>query len=834
MKQKLKKSMSITMVLMIIFYSLNIMAIPAEGEVVTPLLVATNDASAMVDSLLSDDFEYVVSNAQFSGVSGTAGTFSGAEDLVGFDSGIALSTGLLTQNSITIFQDGYDVEFDSQTSATLPSGKTYLDLGFPSNSFNDLSMLSFDVTADEEGMISFQYCVASEEYPEYIKYADQFVLRVNGVNYAIIPETSTPVSIGTINQNVNTIYYKGLVYDDDSQGAISTSNFIFDGKTVVFSVSAPVSVGVNNIELSIADFSDKALDSAVFIKAKSIKSRPAIPGVYGIGEKEGTDLNINRNEGTDGFSQVTLTFKNVEGGTISTSVLDYSDGESTKKIAIPLGAYSATISNANGGASIDPENATKILIEAAQPVVNNPVSLTKNIGNTATFSVTASVTDGGSLTYQWQKNTGSDWADISGATENSYTTGTLSYEDNGAQYRCVVTNAKNETVKTATSSTATLTINPEAVAPVIKVQPVNISEGIDETVIFKITAESTDDGTVTYQWQKYTKEGWSDISGATEREYVITSVTREEDDTKYRCIVVNSKNETSKSLVSKEAELAVGATVKAVEKRIDELIDPDKSTDEEIIDNQGKITDTKKLYDDLTNSERSTINEVRKTKLNKLIERLNAALVIKSKDEITGIEAQKISTSVLLPELNDENVSKVFVKLDVQKVSESEKPASVEKAFKVLSDDKKELVATYELSLIKTIYDLDNQVLSSGKISNSQIVDYISIQIPIPEGYEGREDLTVIYIDDEGNITPLETTIVTVDGVKYLEFKTNHFSQYAVTASVQEESNEIIDTEQIDTGDRNDLVVYFMIMSITGIISFSIISRKNKKTVYNK
>jgi hypothetical protein len=76
----------------------------------------------------------------------------------------------------------------------------------------------------------------------------------------------------------------------------------------------------------------------------------------------------------------------------------------------------------------------------------------------ATFSVTASVTLGGSVTYQWQKSddAGSTWANVSGATSSSLALSSLTNgSDNADQYRVVVSSTGAASV---TSSAATLTV----------------------------------------------------------------------------------------------------------------------------------------------------------------------------------------------------------------------------------------------------------------------------------------------------------------------------------------------------------------------------------------
>ena len=99
----------------------------------------------------------------------------------------------------------------------------------------------------------------------------------------------------------------------------------------------------------------------------------------------------------------------------------------------------------------------------AATITTQPSNVTETIGNTATFTVIAAVSDGGALTYKWQKSAdGSMWNDITGAINASYTTGTLVIGDNGSHYRCVVTNTNNGTTATATSSIATLTLDTAA------------------------------------------------------------------------------------------------------------------------------------------------------------------------------------------------------------------------------------------------------------------------------------------------------------------------------------------------------------------------------------
>ena len=84
----------------------------------------------------------------------------------------------------------------------------------------------------------------------------------------------------------------------------------------------------------------------------------------------------------------------------------------------------------------------------APSITSGPSDQSVTSGQTATFAVTADGT--APLTYQWQKN----GVDIAGATGASYTTPATTLADNGALFRCRVTNGAGS----VTSSSATLTV----------------------------------------------------------------------------------------------------------------------------------------------------------------------------------------------------------------------------------------------------------------------------------------------------------------------------------------------------------------------------------------
>jgi len=179
------------------------------------------------------------------------------------------------------------------------------------------------------------------------------------------------------------------------------------------------------------------------------------------------------------------------------------------------------------------------------PIINTqPVSQLLTTGSKATFSVSATSPDGGTLSYQWQKsvNGGTSWANISGATKASYTTAALKIADNGNQYRCVVTNKKGVETSNANSSVAILTVyNPATVAPRIIAQPENQTADDGGTATFEIEAEGTaEEDTLTYQWQKLVGASWVDIDGEETDTYKTDTLTSSDNGNRFRCVVRNT------------------------------------------------------------------------------------------------------------------------------------------------------------------------------------------------------------------------------------------------------------------------------------------------------
>jgi gliding motility-associated-like protein len=144
---------------------------------------------------------------------------------------------------------------------------------------NDAAVLEFDFVAQGDSM-NFKYMFGSEEYPEFVggvmNDAFGFFLSgpgINGpfsnnsVNLAVLPNTNTAVSVNTVNQNVNSIYYT-----PNNTSFYGTSTKLDAYTTVLVAAKGLICGQTYHIKLAIGDGGDSVYDSAVFLEAESFKS----------------------------------------------------------------------------------------------------------------------------------------------------------------------------------------------------------------------------------------------------------------------------------------------------------------------------------------------------------------------------------------------------------------------------------------------------------------------------------------------------------------------------------------------------------------------------------
>jgi len=182
------------------------------------------------------------------------------------------------------------------------------------------------------------------------------------------------------------------------------------------------------------------------------------------------------------------------------------------------GSYTCVVTNVAGSATSSAATFTVTALPVAPTITLQPTSQTVALGANVSFSVAASGTS--PFSYQWQLN----GANLSGATNPTLSLTNVGTNQAGT-YACIVTN----TVGSATSSLATLTVS---VPPNITTQPFNQTVDAGANVTFIVVAGGT--SPFAYQWRL----NGANISGATSATLNLTSVNVAQAGN-YTCLVTN-------------------------------------------------------------------------------------------------------------------------------------------------------------------------------------------------------------------------------------------------------------------------------------------------------
>ncbi len=195
--------------------------------------------------------------------------------------------------------------------------------------------------------------------------------------------------------------------------------------------------------------------------------------------------------------------------------------------------FTVTVTNSAGSVT---SNAATLTVNVPPTISAQPANQTVTVGQTATFSITASGT--GTLTYQWKKN----GTAVSGATAASYTTPATVASDNAAQFTVVVTGNAGS----VTSNAVTLTVN---TPPSITTQPASATVIAGQTATFSVAATGT--ATLKYQWN----QNGTAINGATSSSYTTPATTTANSGAQFTVTVSNIAG----NITSNAATLTVNA-----------------------------------------------------------------------------------------------------------------------------------------------------------------------------------------------------------------------------------------------------------------------------------
>lgn len=208
---------------------------------------------------------YTTFNEKMICPNGAVGMFTNVSSNIGITDGIVLTSGGinittgLNNNTSAGVNNGTPGDFDLDN---LSGATTY-----------DGCALEFDLVPACDSL-KINYVFGSEEYPEYVnkQFNDVFAFFISGPgitgtqNIALVPGTSSPVSINNINAGTNSQYFVNNTNGTTIQ---------YDGFTRPLTAKAQViPCQTYHLKLVIADVFDGIFDSGVFIKGNTIECSP--------------------------------------------------------------------------------------------------------------------------------------------------------------------------------------------------------------------------------------------------------------------------------------------------------------------------------------------------------------------------------------------------------------------------------------------------------------------------------------------------------------------------------------------------------------------------------
>jgi outer membrane protein OmpA-like peptidoglycan-associated protein len=233
--------------------------------------------------LLQEGSGLLIQNVSFKGRKESIARFwnESPEELI--DEGIILSTG-----------DVFDAKGpnDAMNTGKRASGLRDDNLqAIATGVVTDAVILEFDLLALKDS-IEFTYVFASEEYPEYVDMGVNDVFgffvkeiggrAINPINIARLPNQKQTVSIDNVNHRRNREYFlmsdfleaHSLEFWEKQPRMFMRANiFQFDGFTVPLKASIRLKEGKSyHLKIAIADVGDRLYDSAVLLKARSMRS----------------------------------------------------------------------------------------------------------------------------------------------------------------------------------------------------------------------------------------------------------------------------------------------------------------------------------------------------------------------------------------------------------------------------------------------------------------------------------------------------------------------------------------------------------------------------------
>jgi uncharacterized repeat protein (TIGR02543 family) len=249
-----------------------------------------------------------------------------------------------------------------------------------------------------------------------------------------------------------TLSYQWKKNGTDISGAI-TATYSINSVTSGDAGSYTVVVTNTNNGTTATSTSNAAILTFATATQLSTPSAPTVTATSG----STTSITISFSSDANASSYTVKVFDS--GVLVGTERTNFASGSAVTGLGAST-TYTVTVTAIGDGtiysdsAASSASSVTTNAVAVVATISSQPTSASKLLGQSVSFSVTATASDGGSLTYQWSKG----GTAISGATSSTYTIASVSSGDLG-NYTVAITNSKNGTTATRTSDIAALTID---------------------------------------------------------------------------------------------------------------------------------------------------------------------------------------------------------------------------------------------------------------------------------------------------------------------------------------------------------------------------------------
>ena len=436
---------------------------------------------------------------------------------------------------------GFAGETATFTVGTVGDNLTYQWQVFKDGAWTNASMndgaktatLSFEIKANANG--NKYHCIINDGYGNTVTTSEVTLTVKTAAGISTQPSNCSgfvgDIATFTIVAAGDNLSYQWQVFKD---GAWTNCSMNDGAKTATLSFEIKATANGNKYHCVITDgYGNSVTSTEVTLTAKTHLAITSEPGDFS--GRVGSTATFTVGAVGDGLTYQWQVLKDGEWTNCSMN-----DGAKTATLSFEIKAtangnkYHCIVTDSRENSLTTKE----VTLTAILPITitNQPVNFSGQAGDTAVFSVTA---NGNSLKYQWQTFKSGAWANCSntdGARTNTLTLEAKSSR-NGTIYRCVITDADNNTVNT---NEVTMTV----ITPLaITTQPSNFKGVIGDTAVFTVKATGDD---LKYQWQVYKSGAWSNcsVNDGAKTNKLSLEVKDSRNGTKYRCTITDVRKNT--------------------------------------------------------------------------------------------------------------------------------------------------------------------------------------------------------------------------------------------------------------------------------------------------